>query len=114
MGTVLKQKPGAAPGCAPSFQKTRIAWGFGHQVSRLAIGVAGGFNPEEDKKYDVVEETHIVQWISEDQQEVQEIDDDRVPLGVSLAAKAILQAQSATRKAEVMEHSSLRCYSFYH
>ena len=71
-------------------------------VCRLAIGVAGGFNPEADKKkFDVIEETHLVVFPDLDTLIPIQGNDDNVPLGISLAAKAVISAQSATRKAEV-------------
>ena len=64
--------------------------------------MAGGFNPEADKKkFDVIEETHLVVFPDLDTLIPIQGNDDNVPLGISLAAKAVISAQSATRKAEV-------------
>ena len=71
-------------------------------MSRLAIGVAGGFDVTAgDKKFDVVEEHHLAVFPDLDNLVSLEGNDDNIPLGVSLAAKAVISAQSATRKAEV-------------
>ena len=76
------------------------AEGVPEKVSRLAIGVAGGFDVAA-KKFDVVEEYHLAVYPNLDQLVPVEGNEDNIPLGISLAAKAVISAQSATRKAEV-------------
>lgn len=71
--------------------------GIPEKVSRMAIGVEGGFDVEA-KKYDVIEENAIV---SLPDFKSFSLDDQEVPLSVSLAAKGILSADSATRRAEL-------------
>ena len=76
------------------------AEGVPEKVSRLAIGVAGGFDVAA-KKFDVVEEYHLAVFPNLDKLVPVEGNEDNIPLGISLAAKAVISAQSATRKAEV-------------
>lgn len=67
------------------------------EVSRLAIGVPGGFNPNE-KKYDVEEKVSVVampDFVTVN------LDDPALPVTVVTAARAILKAESAVRKDEL-------------
>ena len=67
------------------------------KVSRMAIGVPGGFNPDE-KKFEFVEENAVV--VMPDFKSFP-LDDPDIPLAVQMSAKAILKADSAVRKGEL-------------
>ena len=67
------------------------------KVSRMAIGLPGGFNPDE-KKYDLKEENSVVvlpgfQKFS--------LDDQAIPLAVQMSAQGILKAESAVKMEEL-------------
>ena len=67
------------------------------KVSRMAIGVPGGFNPEA-RKYDYSEENAIV--VMPDFKSFP-LDDADIPLAIQMSAKAIIKAESAVRKGEL-------------
>lgn len=67
------------------------------KVSRMAIGVPGGFNPDE-KNYDVQEVTALVVLPSFTRFS---LEDEGVPLAFRMSAKAILNADSAVKMAEL-------------
>ena len=67
------------------------------KVSRMAIGVPGGFNPDE-KKYEFVEENSVVLMPGF---KSFPLDDPDIPLAIQMSAKAILKADSAVRKGEL-------------
>lgn len=71
--------------------------GIPEKVSRMAIGVEGGF--KSDFKKDEYEDINQVVIVPSFQSF--KIDDNDVPLAIQMSAKAVLDAQSAIHKAEI-------------
>ena len=68
--------------------------GIPEKVSRMAIGVEGGF--KSDFKKDEYEEVNDIVLVPSFQRFP--VDDQDVPLAIQMSAKAVIQAQSAIHK----------------
>ena len=71
--------------------------GIPEKVSKMAIGVEGGF--KSDIKKDEFEDAYKIVVLPEFQE--YSVDDQDVPLAVQMSAKAVIQADSAIHRAEV-------------
>ena len=81
--------------------------GIPEKVSRMAIGVEGGFQAADFKtdEYDDINDIVIIPSFQRFG-----VDDQVVPLAIQMSAKAVIQAQSAIHKAEIGTSSMFSLY----
>ena len=93
----------------PPKEKPEDPSGIPEKVSKMAIGVEGGF--KSDVKKEEFEDFFKIVVLPDFQEFA--VDDQEVPLAVQMSAKAVIQAQSAIHKAEIEAAAGTEFFSAF-